>query len=572
MANKIKTTQPDNAGLDDGRQWQEMTPIERRGDIWIKRDDLYQQAGQRGGKVRTCWTLAQGASGLVTAGSRMSPQCNIVASVAAALGIPCQVHTPTGKLGPEVAEAQRKGAEVVQHRAGYNTVIVARAREAAQKLGWTEIPFGMECATAVQATSRQVSALPPAVRRIIVPVGSGMSLAGILHGLKRQGIDIEVIGVQVGADPTKRLDLYAPQDWRRRVRLIPAGVDYHRAVNVILSGVRLDPIYEAKCAKFLQPDDLLWCVGLRQTVADQTATEVEQNYAMIKDNDEIKHAAKSGVKPGGLLKMSDSNAKYMYAKNKYRKGETIDVEAIKAQHPETSGTSIFDPVLCELAYRWFSPPAGRVLDPFAGGSVRGIVAAILGRQYTGIDLRGEQIAANEEQAAAICKEVMPVWITGDSLRLAELLPEDYAADFIFSCPPYGDLETYSDDPDDLSTMEYDTFITAYRAIIAAAVAKLAPNRFACFVVGDFRDKKGHYRGFPSATISAFEEAGARLYNEAVLVTAVGSLPIRAGRAFESGRKLGKTHQNVLVFVKGDARQATAACGPVVVNADLFSDE
>ncbi|KKK48239.1 hypothetical protein LCGC14_3147140, partial [marine sediment metagenome] len=58
------------------------------------------------------------------------------------------------------------------------------------------------------------------------------------------------------------------------------------------------------------------------------------------------------------------------------------------------GTSIFDPVLCEIAYRWFSPPDGRVLDPFAGGSVRGIVAAYLGRDYTGIDLSLPQVEAN----------------------------------------------------------------------------------------------------------------------------------------------------------------------------------
>ena len=53
-----------------------------------------------------------------------------------------------------------------------------------------------------------------------------------------------------------------------------------------------------------------------------------------------------------------------------------------------------------------------------------------------------------------------------------------------------------------------------------------------------------------------------LYNEAVLVTAVGSLPVRVSRQFEIGRKLGKTHQNVLVFCKGDPRKATRACGPV----------
>ena len=39
------------------------------------------------------------------------------------------------------------------------------------------------------------------------------------------------------------------------------------------------------------------------------------------------------------------------------------------------GTSVFDPTLCECAYRWFCPPGGQVVDPFAGGSVRGIIAA-----------------------------------------------------------------------------------------------------------------------------------------------------------------------------------------------------
>src|SRR6185312_2502284 len=69
--------------------------------------------------------------------------------------------------------------------------------------------------------------------------------------------------------------------------------------------------------------------------------------------------------------------------------------------PSATGTSIFDPVLCEIAYRWFCPPGGLVLDPFAGGSVRGIVAAKLGRRYLGVDLRPEQIEANRAQWAEI---------------------------------------------------------------------------------------------------------------------------------------------------------------------------
>ena len=50
----------------------------------------------------------------------------------------------------------------------------------------------------------------------------------------------------------------------------------------------------------------------------------------------------------------------------------------------------------------------------------------------------------------------------------------------------------------------------------------------------------------------------------MLVTAVGSLPLRVGHQFSAARKLGKTHQNVLVFVKGDPTAATEACGPVEV--------
>ena len=238
-----------------------------------------------------------------------------------------------------------------------------------------------------------------------------------------------------------------------------------------------------------------------------------------------------------------------------------------------TGTSIFDPVLCEIAYRWFSAPGAQVLDPFAGGSVRGIVAALCGREYLGIDLRPEQIEANQAQSKTICRNgIMPQWICGDSSIVLGNGSASVDADLIFSCPPYGDLEVYSDDPADLSRMEFADFLASYRAIIALAVARLKEDRFACFVVGDFRDTKGFYRNFVGETVAAFEAAGARLYNEAVLVTAVGSLPIRAGKQFASTRKLGKTHQNILVFCKGDPRKATEACGEVEIPAEFFHED
>jgi hypothetical protein len=222
-----------------------------------------------------------------------------------------------------------------------------------------------------------------------------------------------------------------------------------------------------------------------------------------------------------------------------------------------SGTSIFDPVLCELAYRWFSPPSGVVLDPFAGGSVRGIVASHLGREYHGVELRAEQVTANQMQAG-IAVDPVPQWYCGDSAEIREICT-GLAADFIFSCPPYADLEVYSDDPRDLSVMDYDDFLAAYRKIISETCALLRPERFACFVVGDVRDKRGNYRNFVGDTVEAFRAAGLHYYNEAVLITAVGSLPIRVGKQFTASRKLGKTHQNILVFVKGDGKRAAQAC-------------
>ncbi len=239
---------------------------------------------------------------------------------------------------------------------------------------------------------------------------------------------------------------------------------------------------------------------------------------------------------------------------------------------EGAGTSIFDPVLCELAYRWFSPAGGAVLDPFAGGSVRGIVAGLLGRQYLGIDLRNEQVEANRAQARQIVGArdgaLTPEWLTGDSRDVQALAGSEPRFDLIFSCPPscppYADLERYSEDPRDLSTLDYEAFVAAYREIITRSVALLKPDRFAVFVVGDVRDHtpSGYYRGFVPDTIAAFEAAGARFYNEAILITSAGTLPLRAGKIFQASRKLGKTHQNVLVFCKGTARKAADAIGKV----------
>jgi 1-aminocyclopropane-1-carboxylate deaminase/D-cysteine desulfhydrase-like pyridoxal-dependent ACC family enzyme len=247
------------------------TPLQQVGNFLVKRDDLFEIAGVCGGKARTCWAMGQGAPGLVTAVHRSSPRGNVVAHVAKALGVPCRVHVPAGELGPELQAAQAAGAVVIQHSPGHSSVINARARDDARERGWRLIPFGMECTEAVEQTAAQARSTVAQMYnqrvralRVVVPVGSGMSLVGILHGLAQADFTVPVVGVVVGASPLKRLDTWAPKHWPNLCRLVQAGIDFHKPAPVVrLGNIELDPFFEAKCLSFLQPDDLFWVVGTR---------------------------------------------------------------------------------------------------------------------------------------------------------------------------------------------------------------------------------------------------------------------------------------------------------------------
>jgi 16S rRNA G966 N2-methylase RsmD len=230
-------------------------------------------------------------------------------------------------------------------------------------------------------------------------------------------------------------------------------------------------------------------------------------------------------------------------------GIAIDSQSDDPAVNERFNTSVFDPALTELLYHWFAPKHSRVLDPFAGGSVRGVIAHYLGHNYTGIELSREQVEANRQQGRDILKkENQPTWIIGDSDEMLDKL-KGQKFDFILSCPPYADLEVYSNHSADLSTMRYPDFLKKYSAIIAKATALLKPKSYVAWVIGEVRDKRGYYYDFSSDTKRAFAAAGAVFYNDAVLIQSVGSASMRASKQFVASKKLVKIHQNVLIFYK-----------------------
>ena len=222
--------------------------------------------------------------------------------------------------------------------------------------------------------------------------------------------------------------------------------------------------------------------------------------------------------------------------------------------------STFDPFLCEILVRWFSRQGDLIFDPFAGGHVRGAVSAILGRDYLGVDLNPTQVEANIENWEKITEiyadELFgtPVWKSGDSYSYThfDCPPEEY--DMFFTCPPYYNLEIYSDDGRDLSNQKtYKEFLERYRSIISASYNLLKEDTFAVIVVEEIRDNKGIMYGFVPDTIRAFQDAGFLYYNEMILENRIMSLGVRCPKYFEQSRKVGRHHQNVLVFFKGNPK-------------------
>jgi hypothetical protein len=215
----------------------------------------------------------------------------------------------------------------------------------------------------------------------------------------------------------------------------------------------------------------------------------------------------------------------------------------------SSGCSVLNPTLAELMIKWFSLPGGKAFDCFAGDSVFGYVASFYNNTFTGIEIREEQAKINNDRV----KEFPGAsYICGDGINVAQYI-ETESQDFLFSCPPYFNLEKYSDLEGDASNQKnYEAFIEIIKKAFIGALSCLKPGRFAVIVAGDIRRNDGFYYRFPDDIKTIFETHGAPLYCDLILRDPIGSARYRARANFRS-RKIIKVHQNVMVFFKGDPK-------------------
>lgn len=208
--------------------------------------------------------------------------------------------------------------------------------------------------------------------------------------------------------------------------------------------------------------------------------------------------------------------------------------------------SVFDPAIVAWSLNLFAPEAPAVvLDPFAGGGTRAVVSALKGYDYRGVELRhNETVAVNERLAAAGAEATV---VTADARSMPY---EDNSADFLITCPPYWNLETYKGGEDDLSMVNtYDGYLEMIGDVIDETARILKPNALAVWVTGLIRDEKtGELLCIPH-DVARLHRAKFHMREE-VILSSLGGVAMQRVGIFERGdRRLVRVHEYLSVFRK-----------------------
>jgi SAM-dependent methyltransferase len=196
----------------------------------------------------------------------------------------------------------------------------------------------------------------------------------------------------------------------------------------------------------------------------------------------------------------------------------------------------FSPDVVEWVYSFFlnDQPGAKIYDPFSGRSTRGIMAFVGGYSYYGIDLMQQTVDDNNKRLREIkagqnALSGTPSGITqpklapeisfvrGDSCNAAttsSLASESF--DFALTCPPYWDLEVYSNDPDDISTCKtYEEFLAKMQVCFNETYRVLKPQSFFVFVANYFRHE-GRFYHLANDLVKCGQQVGFKWYDEVIL--------------------------------------------------------
>lgn len=270
----------------------ELTPVQERNGMLFKREDLHRndKYGVNGAKFRACRHLmgkavAEGATSVVSASSVLSPQAAMAGVLAEEFGLDCKLvfgasKPETAPKHVSVAIALEAGATMdLGAKVAYNPFIQKYGMELARDTGAWQLPYGITTPAGASEADveaflavggAQVANLPVDLETLVVPFGSGNTVAGVLYGLMKvecPGDLKRVVLVGVGPDRmqwlTERLAMVGIDfnEFGFEIVHIPLHgwfADYADKMPETLDDIVLHPTYEGKVARFLNGAELEW--------------------------------------------------------------------------------------------------------------------------------------------------------------------------------------------------------------------------------------------------------------------------------------------------------------------------
>jgi len=224
--------------------------------------------------------------------------------------------------------------------------------------------------------------------------------------------------------------------------------------------------------------------------------------------------------------------------------KTLNSNRSDRRHGVNNGKcSVFNPHLVQMIISAYCPLNARIYDAFGGGGTRGYVSTKMGHKYTGIEIRKEEVDRLKEQ--------MKKW----NIHF-EILNEDSSKykpnkmfNFAFTCPPYYDLEIYSNLDGDLSnSYSYGNYLDKLKMVLRNIYDVLEENSFAIFVVGDFRNKEGFLEHLNGDLVRIASYVGFKLWDEIIWMGASNVALTRCGK-FEVNRKSVRMHEYIIILKK-----------------------
>ncbi len=206
--------------------------------------------------------------------------------------------------------------------------------------------------------------------------------------------------------------------------------------------------------------------------------------------------------------------------------------------------SIFNPNLCQMILSAYCDENSIIYDPFAGGGTRAIISSMFGHKYYGVEIREEEVERINDKKKELDLDFTV--IKGDALNKNF---DDIKFNFSLTCPPYYDLEQYSNLDNDLSNQkDYNGFLEMLSKSVKRVYDCLEDDSISVWVVGNFRNKFGELEHLNGDLIRIGKENNFILLDELIYEGASKVALTRCSK-FEKNRKSIRMHEYIVIFKK-----------------------